>query len=480
MPTLLDALTYHRYSDSPTSMLVILVVRATLVLATGWLASRMLARSSAAVAHRVWLLTLAGSLVVPIVWALTPGWRVPLFAVHVQGETWCSAASAAPGSTPGWPSLLVALWIVGTTMGIGYTLLGVISARRLFRASLPCFDVEWLELLAQVQQETGVTRPVELRVTRRSMSPAVWCFRRVQILVPAVALDWPHRQRRSVLFHELAHVARQDCLWQMIANLTCAVWWFHPLAWLAADRLRSSSEVAADDFVITSGGGRVDYATQLLAVARALGSSRRLAVAQAMFHPSHLERRLRAILDPARPRGALDRRRSLAGLALASALVVPLSTFTPSAVRAVPPPEPVRVKMHFNVTVPAAPVAGPAAPLLVPQEVRTSEQAQRLLLLDGRLVEGGVQVPPQTPPAPPPVTTQVIPNWPVGQRAERLIPNYHEGMAQIVLVDQASAAAAGLPHEPSLAAHQVAPIASATPVPATGVVAYQPHTRLTE
>jgi beta-lactamase regulating signal transducer with metallopeptidase domain len=426
----------------------------------------------------VWLLTLAGSLVVPIVWALTPGWRVPLFAVHVQAETWCSAASAAPGSTLGWPGLRVALWIVGTAMGIGYTLLGVISARRLFRASLPCFDVEWLELLTQVQQETGVTRPVELRVTRRSMSPAVWCFRRVQILLPAVALDWPHRQRRSVLFHELAHVARQDCLWQMIANLTCAVWWFHPLAWLAAARLRSSSEVAADDFVITSGGGRVDYATQLLAVARALGSSRRPRVAQAMFHPSHLERRLRAILDPARPRGALDRRGSLAGLALASALVVPLSTLTPSAVRAVPPPTPVRVKMQMNVTVPGTPVMAPAAPP-APQEVRTSEQAQRLLL-QLRLAELGAQVPPLTPPAPPAATTQLIPNWPVGQRAERLIPNYREGMAQIVLVEQTGAAAAALPHEPAPVARELASTISQATVPDAGQVAYAPHTRLTE
>jgi hypothetical protein len=339
-------------------------------------------------------------------------------------------------------------------MGLAYTVFGVIAARRLFRASLPCFDVEWLELLAEAQRETGVTRPVELRVTRRAMSPAVWCFRRAQILLPTASLDWPYRQRRSVLLHELAHVARQDCWWQLAASVTCAVWWFHPLVWLAAARLRASGELAADDFVIAHGGGRVDYAQQLLTIARSLGSWRRLSVAQAMFHPSHLERRLRAILDPARPRAPLSRRASAASVGLAAALVVPLATLSPSAVRAVPPhvAKPVRVQMRFDLVVPPGPGQ---APLLVPLEVNTAAYTD------------GIAVP--VPSAPLTATTQLIPNWEMGQPATRLIPNYELGTAQVVLVE-------------APAASQVAPMAHAATQEAVSAyrLAYQEHTRLTE
>ena len=40
MPLLVQALTYHRYSDEPLSVLVVLLIRVALVVATGWLMSR--------------------------------------------------------------------------------------------------------------------------------------------------------------------------------------------------------------------------------------------------------------------------------------------------------------------------------------------------------------------------------------------------------------------------------------------------------
>lgn len=425
MQFLLQALTYHRYSDEPTSVIVILVVRVTLVVATGWLVSRGLSTSSAAVAHRVWLLTILGMLVVPVVWALTPAWRVPLVAVHVQGTAW-QAGTPAVSVGSAWPDVLVAAWIVGTCVGVCYMVLGIISARQLFRTSRPCVDMEWLGLLESVRRETGLARRVELRITERSMSPAVWSFWRVEVLLPAQSRSWPLAQRRNVLVHELAHVARHDCATQMFANLACAVWWFHPLAWFAARQLRTCGELAADDFVIRGGRGRADYAAQLLAIAGSLGWSRLPAAAQTMFHPSHLEKRLRAILDPARRRDALDGRRSLAGVAAAAVLVIPLAMFTPSRVRAVADPpqagQPVSVDVYLKMRVTVPPTPTPQQKTF---EFRTSESPALPVS----------RVPPQAPPGPPPATIELIPNWEKGEQADRLIPNHVPGTSQVYLVE---------------------------------------------
>jgi beta-lactamase regulating signal transducer with metallopeptidase domain len=467
MQVLLQALTYHRYSDEPLSVIVILLVRVTLVVVTGSLASRAWARSSAAVQHRIWLLTILGTLVVPLVWALTPGWRVPLLALEVDAQAVPQGIGAtASSAASGWPELLVAVWVVGTLVGLCYTGLGLISARRLFRSSRPCAHQAWLESLAAVERQLHLGRRVELRVTERSISPAVWSFRRVQILVPADSLSWPQSQRTSVLLHELAHVARHDCASQMIANLACAAWWFHPLVWYAAGRMRALGELAADDYVIRAGGPPADYAHELLAIAASLGWARLPGPAQTMFHPSHLERRLRAILDPSRRRNALSPRRSMIGIATACALMIPLATLSPSVVRAVPSPprqsapsaSVVDVYLKLRVTVPVTPVQLPPGYRRVYPPPNPDTPTQPYLLPRGNAPGQPLYAPP-TPPVPPPAAFELLPNWVTGQHAEMLIPNHEPGMSEVVLVEQ-------FPLQAATAAPAVAPSQSNAP-PAT-------------
>ena len=121
----------------------------------------------------------------------------------------------------------------------------------------------------------------------------------------------------AVLSHELAHIRRHDWLVQMGAEALRAVLWFNPLAWIVCHRLRRESEQACDDEVLSVGVVGRDYATHLLALAR---QCRRplatWAAALSMAHPSTLERRIVAMLNPRLDRRAPSRRAvaTLAGL----------------------------------------------------------------------------------------------------------------------------------------------------------------------
>ena len=99
------------------------------------------------------------------------------------------------------------------------------------------------------------------------------------------------------------------------------------VAWIACTRLRRESELACDVEVLGAGIGGRDYAAQLLDLTRQF--RRRGPVwlsATPMAHPSTLERRIRAMLNPGLDR-RLPTRRVMAAFAAALLLVmIPLAT----------------------------------------------------------------------------------------------------------------------------------------------------------
>src|SRR2546426_2601906 len=66
------------------------------------------------------------------------------------------------------------------------------------------------------------------RPPRSTLFPYTTLFR--SILLPSEAASWPPDRLRAVLLHELAHVARHDCLALTMGTLALAMYWFHPLA----------------------------------------------------------------------------------------------------------------------------------------------------------------------------------------------------------------------------------------------------------
>ena len=130
-----------------------------------------------------------------------------------------------------------------------------------------------------------------------------WGLFRPIVLLPQDAPHWTDTRLQVVLLHELAHVRRCDWALQLLAEVLRAVCWLNPLAWLAASRLRSESERASDDEVLRAGVAGAEYASHLLALARAARNRRHgvlehAATAMARATPrSSIERRVEAMLN---------------------------------------------------------------------------------------------------------------------------------------------------------------------------------------
>ena len=223
-----------------------------------------------------------------------------------------------------WPTIGTVLYVL---YGIGVVVLLLRlaaqrwSVRRLVRRATRVTDPVWTGLLDETARSLKCHRPIVLLRGLEETMPMACGTRRPAILLPAVADTWPEDQRRSVLLHELAHVARYDCLTQSLAAIACSIYWVHPGVWWVARRLRIERELACDDRVLAAGSDPGDYAKQLLELAYSLRVETAPALAVTMAAPQSLEGRLRALLDTGRNRQIPALRNRAAAAAIATALV---------------------------------------------------------------------------------------------------------------------------------------------------------------
>lgn len=87
-----------------------------------------------------------------------------------------------------------------------------------------------------------------------------------RIILPSELFDrMDEGARRTLLLHELAHVARRDHWVRYLEVLVTALYWWHPVVWLARRELREAEEACCDAWVVQSNPESVRiYATALL------------------------------------------------------------------------------------------------------------------------------------------------------------------------------------------------------------------------
>jgi hypothetical protein len=217
---------------------------------------------------------------------------------------------------------LLALWATGALLLLVRLLRGHLLARQRLARSVPVAAALWLEDLAG--------RPgVELRLSDETDTPLTVGVLRPVILVPRRMLDVPASERRALLAHELAHVARADCLLLLAGAVVRALYWISPLPWWALRSLRARAEDAADDAALRTGIRSSSYAAQLVALAR-----KRLGRA-CPAPAAGLRDRVGAILDVHRVRSR-EPRWSVTVLVGAAALIA--TTVTACEARSAPEP----------------------------------------------------------------------------------------------------------------------------------------------
>jgi beta-lactamase regulating signal transducer with metallopeptidase domain len=334
-------------------------VRGTFILLAALGATALMRGASASARHLVWLAALTALLLLPIARGFVPEWRVlPVSAAVLAAPAMDapSLAEAAPrgaldpsppladaptaeigrpdprpfGPPADWRTVALLVWAAGAALFTLRLAYGLARVWWMERRATEMTDDEWVRLTDGLSRRLRLGRIVRLLREPGATVPMTWGVFHPVILLPGEADGWEGERRRVVLAHELAHVRRWDALTQWIAHLAVALFWFNPLVWTAARKLREEREHACDDAVLEIGTAPADYADHLLTIVRSLGSAPGPAAALAMARRSQFEGRLLAILDNAVRRNGVSRAAALATAGAAMACLLPLAAMRPA------------------------------------------------------------------------------------------------------------------------------------------------------
>ncbi|MEF3080700.1 M56 family metallopeptidase [Luteimonas sp. SMYT11W] len=253
-------------SDILLPRLLAASVQSTILVAVVWALCRLVPRLSAATRCWLWWLV-ALQLLVGLAWSspmalpllpaetVQPALQVaqvaPAITLDEASIVFAPTQSAAASPTWSWPLALAVAWLLGLSIMVTRSLRGCLATRRLLRASAPCRDRSLLHALALAAEAHGLRAPPRLRLSDAIDSPQLVGPWRPVLLLPAHHADSMQPDELDMaLTHELVHLQRRDLWLGLVPALAQHLFFFHPLAHLAAREYGLSREAACDAAVL--------------------------------------------------------------------------------------------------------------------------------------------------------------------------------------------------------------------------------------
>lgn len=166
-------------------------------------------------------------------------------------------------------NVLIGLALACAVFGVARLAWGLSQVRRLLARSQVINEEKLTATCCDLQKRLGLKGGIALRESSNIVTPATVGWRTPTVLLPVAWRQWSEDEVRAVLAHELAHVAGRDYLSWIVARLTVAAHFYHPLVHWLASRLQLEQELAADAMAVALVGDRQQYLHTLASLALA-------------------------------------------------------------------------------------------------------------------------------------------------------------------------------------------------------------------
>ncbi len=231
------------------------------IVAITCLASHFVSERNAATRYVLWFVALAAVVIVPVLTTGSHLGALALDALRPHAAHGSYVVSLIPTGAlvragDGWLARLapwiLSIWLAGAAANLLRLGVSFVRIARIRRTARP---------LTGVDCDLFASEDVAVPIVAGIFAP--------RIVIPSELLaELNPADLQSIVHHERAHVYRNDCLWNLVAQLIEAVFFFNPWVRIASKHLCEEREAACDDRVVEEIGRADEYAACLAALAQ--------------------------------------------------------------------------------------------------------------------------------------------------------------------------------------------------------------------
>lgn len=158
-----------------------------------------------------------------------------------------------------------------------------------------------LDLLTECRDRLGIHRSIDVIITDKVKSPALFGYFHPRLLLPEGMLeDFSDEEMTYVFMHELGHLKRHDIAVSCLITLFQVIHWFNPLVWFAFYQMRIDQESACDSSVLSrlQKHQSIEYASVIVGFLERYCQNRQLpCMAGILENKTQMKRRLTMIIN---------------------------------------------------------------------------------------------------------------------------------------------------------------------------------------
>lgn len=163
-----------------------------------------------------------------------------------------------------YSSLIISVYCAGLALMLFRFAVNLWQVRMLKKSGVVAPQEHLNDLVAQWQEQFNISRPVKLLLSAKVDVPMMLGILKPVILLPVATINHLSiDQLEAILVHELAHIKRQDFLFNIFQTIVETVLFFNPFIWLISSIIRKERENCCDDMVVASTTDPMPYARAL-------------------------------------------------------------------------------------------------------------------------------------------------------------------------------------------------------------------------